>query len=51
MFDSIKGVAGAVGNVFMSLPAAARISNDVQNGRQPNEQDLIILGLRDSFNQ
>nr|WP_321457826.1 hypothetical protein [uncultured Cohaesibacter sp.] len=51
MFDSIKGVAGTVGSVFMAIPAAARVSNDVESGRQPNEQDLFILGIRDSFNK
>ncbi|WP_321449483.1 hypothetical protein [uncultured Cohaesibacter sp.] len=49
MFDSIKGVAGAVGSVLMAVPAASRISSDIQSGRQPNEQDLFILGIRDNF--
>nr|WP_321463187.1 hypothetical protein [uncultured Cohaesibacter sp.] len=51
MFDSIKGVAGAVGSVLMAIPAASRVSNDVQQGRSPSEQDLFILGIRDNFHQ
>ncbi|WP_316858229.1 hypothetical protein [uncultured Cohaesibacter sp.] len=51
MFDSIKNVADSVGSVFRTIPAAARISNDVENGRQPSQQDLFIMGLMNDFNR
>ena len=45
MFDTLKDVAGTVGSVFRSLPAAARISSDLEAGRRPNDNDLRILNL------
>ncbi|WP_180966791.1 hypothetical protein [Cohaesibacter celericrescens] len=50
MFHHIKEIASSVGNIVMSLPAAARIANDVEIGRHPNEDDLRTLGLPTDIN-